>query len=56
MDQDEHVLVLDFIDNSRGKKTINSGSAYTFPPALTPAQTKKLVEKRNDRFVLAVNE
>ena len=29
---------------------------YTVPPALTPAATKKLVEKRNERFIQAVNE
>ncbi|KAI1787885.1 P-loop containing nucleoside triphosphate hydrolase protein [Ganoderma leucocontextum] len=56
VDEDEHVLVLDFIDNSRGKKPTNPGFAYTLPPALTPAATKKLVERRNDRFVEAVNE
>lgn len=56
VDEDEHVLVLDFIDNSRGKKTYNAGFAYALPPALTPAATKKLVERRNDRFVEAVSE
>ncbi|KAI0807176.1 P-loop containing nucleoside triphosphate hydrolase protein [Fomes fomentarius] len=56
VDEDEHVLVLDFIDNSRGKKTSDTGFAYALPPALTPAATKKLVERRNDRFVEAVNE
>ena len=56
VDEDEHVLVLDFIDNSRGTKTGNAGFAYALPPALTPAATKKLVERRNSRFVEAVNE
>ncbi|CAL1704265.1 unnamed protein product [Somion occarium] len=55
-DDEEHVLVLDFIDPSKGKKTSNLGFLYSLPPALTPAATKKLVEKRNDRFVQAVNE
>ncbi|EJF65709.1 P-loop containing nucleoside triphosphate hydrolase protein [Dichomitus squalens LYAD-421 SS1] len=55
-DEDEHVLVLDFIDNSRGKKPGDTGLAYALPPALTPAATKKLVERRNNRFVQAVNE
>ncbi|PIL23843.1 hypothetical protein GSI_13594 [Ganoderma sinense ZZ0214-1] len=56
VDEDEHVLVLDFIDNARGKKPANPAFGYSLPPALTPAATKKLVERRNDRFVEAVNE
>ncbi|CDO70744.1 hypothetical protein BN946_scf184798.g59 [Trametes cinnabarina] len=56
VDEDEHVLVLDFLDNSRGKKTATTGLAYALPPALTPAATKKLIERRNQRFVEAVNE
>ncbi|KAK7693290.1 hypothetical protein QCA50_002857 [Cerrena zonata] len=55
-DEDEHVLVLDFHETTKGKKTSNPGFMYTLPPALTPAATKKLVEKRNERFVQAVNE
>ncbi|CCM03863.1 uncharacterized protein FIBRA_06013 [Fibroporia radiculosa] len=55
-DEDEHVLVLDLIENSRGKKSSNSGFAYSLPPALSPEATKKLITKRNDRFVQAVNE
>ncbi|KAI0374726.1 DEAD/H helicase [Pilatotrama ljubarskyi] len=56
VDADEHVLVLDFMNNSRGRKTASTGLAYALPPALTPAATKKLVERRNERFVEAVNE
>ncbi|KAL7283261.1 hypothetical protein ACG7TL_002690 [Trametes sanguinea] len=56
VDEDEHVLVLDFLDNSRGKKNAGTGLAYALPPALTPAATKKLVERRNERFIEAVNE
>lgn len=72
VDADEHVLVLDFVDSSRGKKPTASGYvfvpvwyatvldmcrlAYALPPALTPAATKKLVERRNERFTEAVNE
>ncbi|KAI0928397.1 hypothetical protein AcW1_005652 [Taiwanofungus camphoratus] len=55
-DEDEHVLVLDFVENARGKKSSNPGFLYSLPPALTPEATKKLVNKRNDRFVQAVNE
>ncbi|OCH95579.1 P-loop containing nucleoside triphosphate hydrolase protein [Obba rivulosa] len=55
-DEDEHVLVLDFMENSRGKLSTNPGFAYALPPALTPAAMKKLVERRNNRFVEAVNE
>ncbi|TFK81693.1 DEAD/H helicase [Polyporus arcularius HHB13444] len=56
VDEDEHVLVLDFLDNARVTKSSNTGFAYALPPALTPAATKKLVERRNNRFVEAVNE
>ncbi|EMD38568.1 hypothetical protein CERSUDRAFT_82843 [Gelatoporia subvermispora B] len=55
-DQAEHVLVLDFMENSRGKKSTNQGFGYTLPPALTPAAMKRLVERRNSRFVDAINE
>ena len=47
---------MDFVVYSRGKKSANPGFAYAPPPALTPAATKKLVERRNNRFVEAVNE
>lgn len=33
-----------------------SSLSYTIPPTLTPAATKKLVERRNERFTQAVNE
>ncbi|KAI0080595.1 DEAD/H helicase [Panus rudis PR-1116 ss-1] len=55
-DTDEHVLILDFVDPARGKKTTNPGFLYSLPPALTPAATKKLIEKRNERFAQSVNE
>ncbi|OBZ75158.1 putative ATP-dependent helicase HRQ1 [Grifola frondosa] len=55
-DEDEHVLVLDLVDNARGKKNANPGFAYALPPTLSPTATKKLIERRNDRFVNAVNE
>ncbi|KAI0781100.1 DEAD/H helicase [Trametes elegans] len=55
-DEDEHVLVLDFIDNTRGKKKADGRLAYALPPALSPAATKKLIERRNERFTEAVNE
>ncbi|KAI0831138.1 DEAD/H helicase [Trametes gibbosa] len=56
VDTDEHVLILDFMEKSRGKKVAGSGLAYALPPALSPAATKKLVERRNERFTEAVNE
>ncbi|TFY60626.1 hypothetical protein EVJ58_g5016 [Rhodofomes roseus] len=55
-DDDEHVLVLDLQENSRGKKSSNPGFAHGLPPALTPEATKKLINKRNERFIQAVNE
>ncbi|KAA1474847.1 DEAD H helicase [Dentipellis sp. KUC8613] len=52
--EEEHVLILEFAENSKGKKTpVNQ--TFTLPPALTPAAVKKLVEKRNERFIEAVN-
>lgn len=56
MDDDEHVLLLEFAENSKGKKSDHPANAYSLPPSLTPAALKKLVEKRNERFVVAVNE
>ncbi|KAL1683546.1 hypothetical protein EV122DRAFT_286287 [Schizophyllum commune] len=53
---DEHVLILEFADNSKGKKSAAQGQLITMPPAMTPAAVKKLVEKRNERFVQAVND
>ncbi|KAI0811238.1 P-loop containing nucleoside triphosphate hydrolase protein [Irpex lacteus] len=53
-DENEHVLVLDFEDNSRGKKP--GDRMLSLPPALTPAATKKLIERRNDTFEGAVRE
>ncbi|KAL6309039.1 P-loop containing nucleoside triphosphate hydrolase protein [Sparassis latifolia] len=55
-DEDEHVLVLDLVENAKGKKSANPAASFTLPPALTPAQTKKLIDKRNERFIQAVNE
>ncbi|KAG6833474.1 hypothetical protein H0H87_006046 [Tephrocybe sp. NHM501043] len=52
--EDDHVLVLEFIDNAKGKK-IKSNSIVTVP-ALQPAAVRKLVEKRNKRFEQAVND
>ncbi|KAH9951273.1 DEAD/H helicase [Amylocystis lapponica] len=55
-DEDEHVLILDLAENSKGKKSSNPGFIYAVPPALTPDAMKKLVVKRNERFTQAVNE
>ncbi|KAG6832721.1 hypothetical protein H0H92_012293 [Tricholoma furcatifolium] len=50
----DHVLVLEFVDNARGKKA--KGDRQASLPALQPAAVKKLVDKRNERFRDAVNE
>ncbi|KAH7919907.1 P-loop containing nucleoside triphosphate hydrolase protein [Leucogyrophana mollusca] len=55
LENDEHVLILEFAENSRGKKE-QAGPGLSLPPSLTPAALKKLVEKRNERFSDAVNE
>ncbi|KAJ7261398.1 DEAD/H helicase [Mycena haematopus] len=59
--KEDHVLVLEFVDKSKGKKMdsecgSNSLQMLTAPPSLTPAAMKKLIEKRNNRFSAAVNE
>lgn len=55
IEEDEHVLVLDFADNTRGKKQ-RTGSLLSLPPAMSAAQSKKLIENRDERFRMAVNE
>jgi DEAD/DEAH box helicase domain-containing protein len=70
-DEDEHVLVLDFEESSKGQKVSNGYvdavyfllpitccyfSLLSLPPALTPTATRKLIEKRNERFEQAVDE
>ncbi|KAF9234482.1 P-loop containing nucleoside triphosphate hydrolase protein [Melanogaster broomeanus] len=55
IEEDEHVLILEFAENSKGKKD-QSGLGLSLPPAMSPAQTKKLIESRDERFTRAVNE
>ncbi|KAF7796887.1 hypothetical protein EIP86_008072 [Pleurotus ostreatoroseus] len=52
---EENVLVLDFQDNSTGSKPTGTG-LFSLPATLSPGATKKLIEKRNNAFVAAVNE
>ncbi|KAF7311613.1 DEAD H helicase [Mycena kentingensis (nom. inval.)] len=54
--RDEHILVLEFVDKSQGKKIDDASQMLSAPPTLTPTGMKKLIEKRNDRFQQAVNE
>ncbi|KAJ7684713.1 P-loop containing nucleoside triphosphate hydrolase protein [Mycena polygramma] len=53
---EDHVLVLEFVDKSNGKKVDGPEQMLTAPPSLTPAAMKKMIEKRNERFSQAVNE
>ncbi|TRM57588.1 P-loop containing nucleoside triphosphate hydrolase protein [Schizophyllum amplum] len=55
-DSDGHVLILEFADKSKGKKSAAQGQLFTMPPAMTPAAVKRLVEKRNERFAQAVDD
>ncbi|KAF8126549.1 DEAD H helicase [Boletus edulis] len=55
VEEEEHVLVLEFAENSRGKRE-KSGTGVSLPPAMTPVQTKKLIEQRDERFMHAVDE
>ncbi|KAH0584083.1 hypothetical protein H2248_009656 [Termitomyces sp. 'cryptogamus'] len=52
--EDDHILILEFVDNARGKKT--KGNNIVTVSALQPAAVKKLVEKRNKRFHEAISE
>ncbi|KAG1749078.1 DEAD H helicase [Suillus paluster] len=53
-EEEEHVLVLEFIEYSRGR--LKSGPGLSVPPSMTPKQLNKLVDKRNQRFKDAVDE
>ncbi|KAJ1306701.1 hypothetical protein OPQ81_007693 [Rhizoctonia solani] len=56
--EDQHVLVLDFIESrkGRGPQRGSPGSGLALPVALTPAGVKSLIEKRNERYRTAVKE
>ncbi|KAJ7445770.1 P-loop containing nucleoside triphosphate hydrolase protein [Mycena galericulata] len=54
--QEDHVLILEFVDKSNGKKVESATQMLTAPSSLTPAAMKKLVEKRNEKYSQAVNE
>ncbi|CAE6406342.1 unnamed protein product [Rhizoctonia solani] len=56
--EEEQVLVLDFTESRKGKASQRGpqGSGFTLPVALTPAGVKNLIEKRNERYCIAVNE
>ncbi|KAJ7197217.1 hypothetical protein GGX14DRAFT_668627 [Mycena pura] len=47
--QEEHILVLEFVDKSNGKRIEDRTEMLSAPPSLTPAAMKKLIEKRNER-------
>ncbi|KAF8316647.1 P-loop containing nucleoside triphosphate hydrolase protein [Clavulina sp. PMI_390] len=54
----DHVLVMEFVEAPSGslqKQKMNSAGYYA-PSSLTPQQVKNLIEKRNARFITAVNE
>ncbi|KAJ3860339.1 DEAD/H helicase, partial [Lentinula novae-zelandiae] len=52
----EHVLLLEFAESWKGTSGGSNPNEYFLPATRTPAATKKLVEKRNDRFIKAVDE
>ncbi|KAJ4501783.1 P-loop containing nucleoside triphosphate hydrolase protein [Lentinula lateritia] len=51
----EHVLLLEFAESWKGTSAGSNPNEYFLPATRTPAATKKLVEKRNDRFIKAIN-
>ncbi|TFK54805.1 P-loop containing nucleoside triphosphate hydrolase protein [Heliocybe sulcata] len=54
--EEDHVLILDFLDATRGKKATHTQHTLAPPPSLSPEAVKKLIEKRNERFAAAVDE
>ncbi|KAJ4488352.1 DEAD/H helicase [Lentinula aciculospora] len=54
----EHVLLLEFAESWKGTAggTRASQNEYLLPATRTPAATKKLVEKRNERYIKAIDE
>ncbi|EJD53252.1 DEAD/H helicase [Auricularia subglabra TFB-10046 SS5] len=58
LDDEEHVLILEFLEGAVNNKELKNRPIWSlsYAPTLTPDALKKLVEKRNDRFVEAVNE
>ncbi|KAF8630387.1 hypothetical protein AX15_002944 [Amanita polypyramis BW_CC] len=55
-EEEEHVLVLEFMGNPKGKRSANIGFPYTTPQALSPSAMKKLIESRNKAFEKAVDD
>ncbi|KAG0706339.1 hypothetical protein DFH29DRAFT_995980 [Suillus ampliporus] len=53
-EEEEHVLVLEFVEYSRGR--IKPGPGLSVHPSMTPKQLSDLVDKRNKRFEDAVDE
>ncbi|KIM23742.1 hypothetical protein M408DRAFT_11334, partial [Serendipita vermifera MAFF 305830] len=56
LDEDEHVLILEFVESTKKTRSAEQENAYSLPPSMTAAALKKLIEQRNNRFVQAVNE
>ncbi|KAK1232495.1 ATP-dependent 3'-5' DNA helicase [Marasmius sp. AFHP31] len=54
-DEEEHVLTLEFAE-TWGSGNIGNIEQSSLAPTRTPAATKKLVERRNERYVKAVTE
>ncbi|KAG9046660.1 hypothetical protein FS837_003907 [Tulasnella sp. UAMH 9824] len=53
---DEQVLVLEFVEKVKLQRPDLDYNPIFSAPLLSPADVKKLIEKRNDRFQLAVDE
>ncbi|KAF8721902.1 hypothetical protein AX14_010114 [Amanita brunnescens Koide BX004] len=55
-EEDEHVLVLEFMDDFKKKRSTNIGFPYSTPRTLSSSAVQKLVESRNRTFERAVND
>ncbi|KAF9036912.1 P-loop containing nucleoside triphosphate hydrolase protein [Hymenopellis radicata] len=56
VDSSEHVLILDFADSWKGGVAEASSGSLHLPPTRSTASTKRLIDKRDKRFIQAVNE
>ncbi|KIY63164.1 P-loop containing nucleoside triphosphate hydrolase protein [Cylindrobasidium torrendii FP15055 ss-10] len=54
-EDEEHVLILDFRDDWTGESTSSNATSLHLAPVRSVASTKKLIDKRDKRFVDAVN-
>ncbi|KAF8323509.1 P-loop containing nucleoside triphosphate hydrolase protein [Cantharellus anzutake] len=55
-EEEDHVLVMEFVENVKNNRAKKNSVGLTAPPSLSPLAVKNLIEKRNSRFSTSVNE